>query len=153
MQRIEFSDLVKIFGATQATTNVQRYIRKDFRDLKKEYRASVDEELRVSIAKNINRMENDPSTFVMAMQLDDSGWNITRPQRVITDRHGVQADCSPLKDKEGDYQIDCPKGSFSIHSGDYIFLSAENFRNLDELEVMSKDQFARVYFQSEDTTF
>lgn len=146
MTEIQTNDLLKIFGAAQATDAVRRYINRDLL-LLQQHGDETQQEL-------IDSMENNPDSYVWAMQLDDSAWY----QRHPTDREiigyadkerkqPIYAECGPNKDPNGEYTVRCKGGTFNIKSGDYIYVTAENWNNVRNFLVMSKEQFTKAYTQ------
>ena len=64
-----FSDLKAMYAAAKVTPNVQRYVKREYvRLLKAEKTAEVE--------AKIAAMQQDQDTFVFAMRIDDSVWNI-----------------------------------------------------------------------------
>ena len=145
MQKIKFNDLVKIFGAAQATTEVQRFVRKEFKEL------HLEDPISHNAAKRINQLENDPSTFVMAMKLDDSVWNTVPPKEISLDCDDQLTDIGPFQDPDGKYQVVGEHKSFLINKGDFLFLTSDSWDNVENVEVVEQSVFSKFYVQSENT--
>jgi len=140
MTKINFSDLVKIFGASYATDKMTRYMSTELYNLHK-LRKSTD--LSEEEMRRMGQLQNDPNSFVFAMELDDREWNIAPPSRKL------HLETGPLKDTTGQYIVKCPMGEFQMDTGDYIFLTTEHRDDINSIETMGRVQFEKGFRRSE----
>jgi len=154
MKELTFSNLIKIFGAAQATDLVQRYVYKDYVELKK-FKDKDD-----VINQQIKFLRNDPNTFVMAMQINDKEWNKKEPVNraaigYVDDecKIPIYTDTGPLRDPHGKYLVNCPEDSFYLRNGDFVVLTSDNWKDLNNIEIMPQDQFKAAYTTSENTDY
>ena len=151
MKEITFDNLIKIFGAAQATSAVVRYVDKEYIELQKIRSHFEDAETRIVA------FQNNPNTFVMALKINDSVWNKKAPSKptiigYTADESPIFAETGPIKDRTGQYIVKCPNGEFTLQNGDYLYLTADNWNNQSNLMVMSKTQFESCYIRSENTS-